>query len=471
MKKYNLLAILLIAVSLTCLGKQESHEKQLDSIFSMLASQNQFSGVALIAEQGKIKFEKGYGYSNEDTKQLNSTQTIFEIGSSSKQFTGAAIVLLKRMGKLNYEDNISKFLPELSFWGNVTIYDLLRHTSGIPEYLADMPKDWAHSRIATNKDVITYYAVRKDTLQFAPGSRYRYCNTNYALLASIIERVSGEEYSVFLSKNIFKPLKMNNTFVYNRREKPKKIKNYAIGYVWAKNSFSKVTSEHPGYNDSSVYYLDGIVGSAKISSTVEDVYKWVTALQNNTLFTQKEFDAMMEITKTSAGKDIAYGFGFDLSKGKDKFSFGHTGSWDGYISFIYCNTVKDRTIIILENFKLGVFPFDNITQILDNSPVEMTYRKKISIPQVDIEKYAGTYTDSTDKGDAHIISYIDGHLIYNTIKRNYDMRFFPVTSNEFQGMMLGGANGVLRFTNKENGTTKMEMLQAGKIIGSGIRYN
>lgn len=469
MKKYNLLITLFIITSTNCLGREQGHEKKLDSIFSMLAAQNQFSGVALIAEQGKIKFEKGYGYSNENTKQLNNTQTIFEIGSSSKQFTGAAIVLLKRMNKLNYEDSISKYLPELSFWKNVTIYDLLRHTSGIPEYLADMPKGWDHSKIATNKDVITYYAARKDTLQFAPGSRHRYCNTNYALLASIIERISGEAYSAFLSKNIFKPLKMNNTFVYNRREKPKRIKNYATGYVWAKNSFSKVTSEHPGYNDSSVYYLDGIVGSAKINSTVEDIYKWITALKNNTLFTQNEFDAMMEVTKTSAGKDIAYGFGFDVSKGKGKFSFGHTGSWDGYISFIYCNTIKDRTIIILENFKLGVFPIDNINQVLNNDTIEMTYRKKISMPQVAIEKYAGTYYDSTDKSDAYVISYLDGHLIYNTTKIKYDMRFFPFTPNEFQGMMLGGANGVLRFINTENGTIKMEMLQGGKIIGSGIR--
>lgn len=262
---------------------------------------------------------------------------------------------------------------------------------------------------------------------------------------------------------------MNNTFVYNRREKPKRIKNYATGYVWAKNSFSKVTSEHPGYNDSSVYYLDGIVESAKINSTVEDIYKWITALKHNTLFTQNEFDAMMEVTKTSAGKDIAYGFGFDVSKGKGKFSFGHTGSWDGYISFIYCNTIKDRTIIILENFKLGVFPIDNINQVLDNDTIKMTYRKKISMPQVAIEKYAGTYYDSTDKSDAYVISYLDGHIIYNTTKIKYDMRFFPFTPNEFQGMMLGGANGVLRFINTENGTIKMEMLQGGKIIGSGIR--
>lgn len=168
MKKHNLLITLFIIASINCLGREQGHEKKLDSIFSMLAAQNQFSGVALIAEQGKIKFEKGYGYSNENTKQLNNTQTIFEIGSSSKQFTGAAIVLLKRMNKLNYEDSISKYLPELSFWKNVTIYDLLRHTSGIPEYLADMPKDWDHSKIATNKDVIAYYAARKDTLQSLP---------------------------------------------------------------------------------------------------------------------------------------------------------------------------------------------------------------------------------------------------------------------------------------------------------------
>lgn len=464
------LVFVLSILSNRCFGQQKNQEQQLDSIFSIVYTQNQFNGSVLIAEQGKVIFEKGYGYSNEATKQHNDPQTIFELGSSSKQFTAAAIVLLKRQGKLHYEDNISKYLPELSFWDKVTIADLLRHTSGLPDdYVSDMPKDWNKTRMATNEDVIRYYQARKDTLLFAPRSRHQYNNNNYAFLASIVERVSGRKFADFLAENIFTPLQMNNTFVYNRRLQPRKIKNYAIGYVWGINSFTKVIPEHPLYHDSTFYFLDGVVGAAKVNSNVRDLYKWVTALKNNTLFTQMEFDEMTGITQTTTGKNIPYGFGFDVVKGENKFSFGHTGSWDGYISLISQNMIKDRTIIILENFNMGVFPFDNITQILDNKPIVAKYRKKTPMPEADIKKYAGEYTDEQDKEEAHILTYREGHLIYNAKSAQWGMRFFPVATHEFSALRQGGADGTLRFSTLDNGDTKLEMLQAGEVIGSGIR--
>lgn len=463
------LILVLSILSNICLGQQEKQVQQLDSIFTMLYAQNQFNGTVLIAEQGKVIFKKGYGYSNETTKQYNNTQTIFELASSSKQFTAAAIVLLKRQGKLNYTDKVSKYLPELSFWDSVTIYDLIRHTSGLPHFMQDMTRDWDKTRIANNDDVIRYYAARKDTLLFAPRSRHQYNNTNYALLASIVERVSGMDYADFLSENIFKPLKMKNTFVYNRRQHPGKINNYATGYVWAKKSFTKVTEEDPRYNDSAVYFFDGVVGQAKVNSNVEDLYKWVTALKSNTFFTPAEFAEMTAVTQTTSGKNIPYGFGFDLSKAAGKFSFGHTGSWDGYISFIHHNMIKDRTIIMLENFKLGIFPYDNITQILNNEPLIPQYRQRIVLPEAALKKYTGIYTDEQDEQEIHTITCSDGHLFYNTKTVTWDMRFFPVSDNEFQAIRQGGADGVLRFTMLDNGATKLEMLQSGAVIGSGIK--
>lgn len=464
------LFLFLAFLSNSCLGQLNNQGKQLDSIFSMLTAQNQFNGSVLIAEKGKVILEKGYGYSNEVTRQYNNPQTIFEMASCSKQFTAAAIVLLKRQGKLQYEDNISKYLPELGFWNNVTIYDLLRQTSGIPnDYISDMSKDWDKTKIATNDDVIRYYQARKDTLRFVPKSRHEYNNNNYALLASIVERVSGKKFADFLSENIFKPLKMKHTFVYNRRQQPKHLKNYAIGYVWAKKTFTKVTFEDAGYNDSTSYFLDGVVGAAKVNSNVEDLYKWVTALKNNTFFTQQEFDEMTAVTQTSNGKNIPYGFGFDLSKGENKFSFGHTGNWDGYVSYISLNMIKDRTIIILQNFKLAVFPFENITQILNNQPIEAKYKQRITLLQTEMEKYTGVYPDEQDKEVEHVITCHDGHLFYNTRKEEWDMRFFPVSTNEFQGLVSNGGNAVLKFTVLPNGATQLEMLQNGTIVGNGIR--
>lgn len=461
--------IFLLFLTNSSFAQKENKERQLDSIFSMLNEQNQFSGTVLIAEKGNIVFEKAYGYSNEDSKKKNDTRTIYELASCSKQFTAAAIVLLKRQGKINYEDKISKYFPEFIFWDKVTIYDLLHHTSGLPEFLADMSKEWNPDKIATNDDLIDFYASRKDTLQFEPKSRHRYCNTNYVLLASIVERISGKTYADFLVQNIFKPLKMKHTFVYCSRLSRKEIKNYATGYVWSRNSLKKIKSEQPGYGEKEVYFLDGILGTSKVQSNVDDIYKWVTALKNNTLFTQEEFDEMTKITQTSAGKDIQYGFGLMMSKGENKFTFGHNGSWDGYVSFIHHDVIKDRTIIILQNFKLGVFPYNNIVQVIESQPVKMEFRKRIMLPESDIQKYAGIYTDSENKENVHALTFIDGHLFYNTTKQVWDMRFFPVGKNEFVGLRQGSSDSILKFTELENGDIQLEMLQSGTIIGRGTK--
>lgn len=467
MKKLFFATYFLVATAKLCPAQSSKEALQLDSVFTVLAHQNQFNGSVIIADKGKIVLKKGYGFSNEQSKTLNNPQTIFEIASCSKQFTAAAIVLLKRKGKLDYNDKLSKYLPELSFWDKVTINDLLRHTSGLPSFMVDMQDNWDQKKIATNADVINFYAKRKDTLKFEPKTRHQYSNTNYAILASIIEKASGKTYADFLKQYIFEPLNMKSSFVYNRRQQPKTIKNYATGYVWATNSFKKVVSEDPAYDEKMIYYLDGVVGHAKVNSSVEDLFKWITSLRTNSLLTQKEFDEMTEVSQTTTGKNIAYGYGLDVSKKQDKFSYGHTGSWDGYVSFIYQNVIKDRSIIILENFKFGTYPFKNINEILDHQPISVEFKPRLSQAENETTKFVGPYVDEKESVEKHIITFKEGHLIYNTDKNIWDMRFFPISANEFKGIRQGGADGVIRFTQLDNGKLKMEMLQNGEIVGSG----
>lgn len=470
MIKNNLL-LLFILCSVACFGQQSKHAQQLDSLFSILHHQHQFSGTVLIAEKGKVIFEKGYGYRNEQTQKQNNEQTIFELASCSKQFTAAAIVLLKREGKLRYEDPISKYLPELDFWNKVTIADLLRHTSGLPEFLADMSEKPDSTKILTNEDVIRFYAQRRDTLRFEPKSRHRYCNTNYVLLASITERISGQPFNRFLHQNIFKPLRMYHTFIYNRRLQTHTIRNMATGYAWATGTFRKVSSDQPESGSYEVRLFDGVTGAAKVHSTTGDIYKWIMALKSNTFLTKEEFEEMTAITQTSSGKDIAYGFGLMLSKGENRFSFGHNGSWDRFATFIYHNMLKDRTVIILQNFKLGALPYNNIVQILEDSPLETEFHKKIALPAATVQQYAGVYqtVDTSVTAEAHAITCLDGHLLYNTTKSNWDMRFYPISETKFQGIRQASNDSYLQFTSMENGDMKLELLQGGKVIDSGIR--
>lgn len=467
-----ILSILLLLTGNYCSGQKQHIEHRLDSLFNALAAQNQFNGSVLIAEKGTVLYKSGKGYSNELTKEQNNTQTIFELASCSKQFIGVAIALLHRDGRINYTDDITRYIPELFNFKGVKIYDLLRHTSGIPEYLAKFREDWKNDRIATNQDVINYYAARRDTLEFQPNARNQYCNTNYAFLATIIERVSGQSIDIYLSEKIFKPLKMYRTFIYNRRLSSRKIENYAYGYVWVKNSFEKVTEDDPrSGRPRMTYYMDGIVGNAKVNSTVEDMYKWINALKSNQLLSQQEFDEVMKISRTEDNKNVNYGFGFEVRKKDDKISsYGHTGSWDGYITLVYHNVPNDRTIIVLNNFDKGVCPYDPILEILDNKPPSNSLPQKVNLQEANLRKFAGEYIDPEDPSTKHIITYLDQHLIYNTDKVNWDMRFFPISENTFQAIRQGGADGVMKFTpQSDDGPMQLEMTQYGQIIGNGVR--
>ncbi|WP_298136966.1 serine hydrolase [Flavobacterium sp.] len=468
-KKLVVTTLLFLTTSI-CFGQKNNTIKRLDSLFTALSEQNQFSGSVLIAEKGKIIYKDGKGYSNEKTKERNNSKTIFELASCSKQFIGVAIALLHRDGKIKYTDDITVYIPELSNFKGVKIYDLLRHTSGIPEFLGKFREDWINKKMATNQDVINYYAQRKDTLEFKPTSTHQYCNTNYVLLATIIERISNQKLQDFLFKKIFKPLKMERTFIYNRRENPKKkLKNYAFGYTWVKNSFEKATEDDPKIGNMTAYYLDGIIGNAKINSTVEDIYKWINAIKNNTLLSQKEFNEVMEITKTTDNQDVTYGFGFEVRKNKNSISYGHTGSWDSYCTFIHYNSANDRTIIVLNNFRNGVYPYETINEIIDNKPNTKEFIKKVNVNESEIKNYVGDYVDQKNSSEKHIITYLNGYLIYNTDKENWDMKFFPTSNSTFQAVRQGGTDGVMTFTKLNDGTMKLEMTQYGQVIGKGIR--
>jgi CubicO group peptidase (beta-lactamase class C family) len=286
-------------------------------------------------------------------------------------------------------------------------------------------------------------------------------------LATIIERVSKQKIDTYLSEKIFQPLKMSRTLVYNRRANPQKIQNYAYGYWWVKNSFTKATEDDKRIGSMTPYYMDGIVGNAKVNSTVEDLYKWMHAIKSNALLTPEEFNEVMNVTQTNNNKDVPYGFGFEIRKNGNDLNYGHTGSWDGYITFMHYGSKNDRTIIVLNNFKNSVYPYE--TEILDNKPSSNEFIKKISLPEARIKKFVGEYTDSKDTTEKHIITYLDKHLIYNTGKANWDMRFFPTSDSIFQAIRQGGTDGRIRFTLQSDGKMKLEMTQYGQNIGSGIR--
>ena len=392
MKRTSLLIIIVIISNITF--AQERQKEQLDSLFTSLQSKKMFNGNVLIADKGKIIFEKSYGLANEETKLKLNANSIFELASVSKQFTAMGIVILEKQGKLKYDDNISKYIPELNFYGNISIRNLLNHTGGLPDYMELFEGKWDKTKFATNQDIVNVLAKYKPKVIFEPGEKYEYSNTGYALLALIIEKVSKQSFGNFLSKNIFQPLGMKNTFVYQSRFAPQKIENYALGYV-NDSLGNKVLLNSLG-KEYYTYYLDGIVGDGMVNSTTEDLLKWDRALYTNKLINLKDREQIFNSVITKVSTDTNYGFGWAVNKTKKYGKIAnHSGGWAGYVTFIERQMDNDKTIIILQNNSTGLtnLPIRNVRKVLYNEPLEKDSLNPISLTSEELDKYLGVYSN------------------------------------------------------------------------------
>ncbi len=258
-----------------------------------------------------------------------------------------AIAILNKQNKLNYDDLISKYTPELDFYKKVTIRQLINHTSGMPAYEDFLDSVWDKSKIATNKDLVTLFKKYKPILHFEPGSQYEYSNTGYALLAIIIEKVSKNTYPDFLKTYIFNPLKMQHSLVYTRRYKPFKINNYAFGYIYDSAREKQLPDSLLSFNE--VYYMDGIYGDGTVNSTVTDLLLWDRALYKDVLFDKEEMKVIFEPALLNNQEPSLYGFGWDIENNTELGKIvSHSGSWPGYRTYIERELDRDKTIIILQ---------------------------------------------------------------------------------------------------------------------------
>lgn len=383
---------ILFSVSMTINAQEKTKADKLDSLFTKNYEDKIFNGNVLIAEKGKIILQKSFGVADYETKRLLNNATIFELASVSKQFTAMGIVLLEKQGKLKYDDPISKFIPELSFYKNITVRNLLNHTGGLPDYIEIFSEKWDKSKFATNKDIITEFAKYKPEILFQPNEKYEYSNTGYALLGYIIEKVSGQSFGDYLEANIFKPLGMKNTFVYRSRFQPKVIENYAKGFI--ENDFGFIISPDALGKSFLSYYLDGIVGDGMVNSTTEDLLKWDRSLYTDKLVNKKDKTIIFQGTKLNDGKMTDYGFGWQIAEEKEYGKvMAHSGGWAGYTTYIERNLSKDQTIIILQNIDTSKteIPAQNARKILNNEKIIVTTLKKGVYSDKELNQFLGIY--------------------------------------------------------------------------------
>jgi CubicO group peptidase (beta-lactamase class C family) len=292
----------------------------------------------MVIQDGAILKRAAYGMADLERGVPIRTDTAFRLASVTKQFTAMAIMMLQEQGRLAYDDPVARFVPELSRFGDgLTIRHLLTHTGGLPDYYDVMVEVSGEARPRT-LHALTVLSAWGEPL-FAPGERYEYSNAGYDVLASIIERASGQSYKEFVEQRILGPLGMAGSVVVEDRSTP--IAHRAYGYRVEGDGFA------PDYDDP----LKDVLGSDGIYSTVEDLYRWDQALYGERLVSRKTLAEAFRPVRLADGEEVPYGFGWSLESRLGHRCVSHTGSWVGFRSFIG-RYLDDRfSVIVLSNLE------------------------------------------------------------------------------------------------------------------------
>ena len=303
---------------------------EMDSLILPFVSDTTFSGCVLIGDTQHVLFKKAYGYANFELEVPNSTNYIFNVASITKQFTGAGILLLSLQKKLSIDDTLYKYLPNFPNSKLITIKNLLSHRSGIQTYNDFPDYDTFKLKHATLQEVVNW--IKKSAVFSEPDNKFTYSNSNYGILAYIIEIVSKKSYPEFMRENFFIPAKMFNTGNFSRTEiVPGRVNNY-------ENSPAGLTVA-PWFDYSFKY------GSGTLQTSVEDMYNWFMALNNGIIY-----DSTFK-QKYLTGYGINRGYGYGLGKNNIGFTqiAEHEGGIAGVAAYVVYTLDPSYFIIIISN--------------------------------------------------------------------------------------------------------------------------
>ena len=326
---------------------------RLDSFFARRHRFSGFNGNVLVLKAGHVLYKGCFGYCNYATKDTLEAQTSFQIASSSKPFTSTAILRLVDEGKLSLSDTLGKFFPGFPY-RNITVQMLLCHRSGLPNYLFFGERLWKlRSSYMTNDDLLNILVTNKPIEGTSrPGTHFQYNNTNFALLASIVEKVTGKKFPDYMKETFFDPLGMQNTWVRDVQNK-KEERKYAISY----NSAWRIQAEDP---------YDGVYGDKNVFSTVEDMMIWDQAFyqeKNLSMEWQKEAYTPRSFEQRGARN---YGYGWRLLKQPNgQNAVFHNGWWHGNNTVFYRYMPDTFALIILSNrYNQGVYDIQPVFNII-----------------------------------------------------------------------------------------------------------
>ncbi len=332
--------------------------QRLDSLFTRFNKRLDFHGSVIIAQKGKVIFKNHYGYADFKQKSKIDDQSAFQLASVSKQFTAASILILFEENKLDLDDKVIRFFPDFPYQ-EVTIRQLMNHTSGLPKYFWLAEHKWNEDHAPSNKEMMDMLSKHDVQRFFSPGANFDYSNTGYFVLASIVEKITDKKFGDFVDERIFKPLYMKNTFVY-RHEMDSVKEGQLDGYrIYRKRWHAKIGGT----------VNDAIVGDKNVYSTTEDMFKWIEGLNSGKIISEKTLDEMYTRGETKYKRKVPYGFGFRIKEDETNKVIYHNGKWNGFSTSLMQYPDDDLVVITLEhsNYNSMKTLNEKVKQIVDDS--------------------------------------------------------------------------------------------------------
>ena len=409
----SLAAALLLCLAPALALAQADPTARTQQIISNYVDDKAFMGTVLVAKDGKTILNQGYGSADLEWNIPNTPSAKFRLGSLTKQFTAASILLLQERGKLNIDDPVSKYMPDTpAAWSKITIYNVLTHTSGIPSFTGFPDYATTEWKDTTPAELVARF--RDKPLDFEPGTKFTYSNSGYVLLGYLIEIVSGQTYADFLQQNIFTPLGMKDTGIdSNAAILPRRAQGYRR---------SPHGIEHDGYISMTIPFSAGA-----LYSTTGDLLKWEQGLFGGKVLKPESLAKMTTPFKSD------YGFGIFIRTVEGHKLITHGGGIEGFNTSLNYYPDDKLTVIVLGNLT-GGSPDQIAGYIgkvaLGQSVTLTSERKEIMLPPATLPDYAGTYR-VTDLDADLIIAVKDTRLTAKLGKQNPVDLFAESNSNFF----------------------------------------
>ncbi len=452
MSSAKLTLILVFALLFNFSYGQQKDDAQLTTYFDKILSEqfktNEPGATVLVSRNGKVIYKKAFGMANLELNTPMQVDNVFWIASIGKEFTAIAILQLMEQGKLNLQDDITKYIPDYPTHGyRITIEHLLTHTSGIHNYsgMKDPEKKLAFD--CTPTEVIDFF--KNMPMRFPPGTKWEYSNSGYFLLGYIIEKITGKTYAEYLEEHIFKPADMTNShFASNKKIINNRVSAYSLG--------------NNGFENARFLNMTHVYSAGAIQSTVADFFKWHQAVHTYKLIKKESLDKAFTRYKLTDGTEVDYGYGRRLGYVYENPSIWHGGSIEGFGTAEIYLPKEDVFVVVFSNCDCS-YPKDiasKLAALTSGRPYEY---KTIPVDSAILKGYEGVYENKT--GLQRTITSSENKL-FSQLGRGPKSLLKAYENNAF--FFDGNPMQTIVFSKNKKG--KIEKLLAEKLTGNEVWY-